>query len=803
MGRSQLRSSPRYALVLLSLTLAACERGSDQPPPRPAESPAPAAAPAEAPAPAVAPAPAEAPAVAPAPAAPAEAPPAAAPAAPAEAPPVAAPAQAPAVAAAVPAAPAPPAQPPAPPVQPAPPEQPAPGPGLAAVPIGGDDPAATRDTDGDGLTDARELELGTDPRIKDSDGDGRDDNLEASDNTHDGSSFLVFSPVIADLPLGAVQLVSQPVVTLHQKLGVSKEYTSVLEREDTITVEERTSEGGSVSRGVEESFAVSASVTVGVEASLTPSANVEVTAGVEATSTSSQETTAQWSAEKSRARSMALKQIESNTRGLSAETAGGKVLINAELVNRGNITWSLKTLKLVAYTLDSRTGKVGTIFPSLVQSGGASDTSVQPGKRVGPLTFEAELTLGQMQEFLGNPGGLVIAATHMELLDRSGVAFAHNMTEVMQRTAHVVIDYGPASGRGQAGSGISEHWVAIPGQHKQGMSLRQLLGDILRLQVEAGAPKLKLPFQEESAPSFQGLLSLGGFGTEQNRNGFWVVVHRRARDGGQSYETVEYNALKAAYELDEIRVQRREAVHLVFVTDRDGDGLADRSEHRYGTDPAVADTDGDGLEDGLEVLGWKLADGTPVSSNPLVPDADLDGVLDKQEREARTHPSRLVFDGTVPVVERCLVKATYVPSHKRYDLELTLLVQDPDQKDQELTVNVNWGGSTSMHQVRPGVEQTIKGMTTDQHYKDSPLIRLEIIDASANESMGEFVKFFGPLRKERAEFEKRLAAEYDPPPPNVLERFALSVASKHPSFYFHVMRYQHQFVVHEEPFQLR
>lgn len=57
--------------------------------------------------------------------------------------------------------------------------------------------------------------------------------------------------------------------------------------------------------------------------------------------------------------------------------------------------------------------------------------------------------------------------------------------------------------------------------------------------------------------------------------------------------------------------------------DSDGDGLTDKDEPKYGTDPFDPDTDKDGLTDGQEVLQYK--------TNPLEPDTDLDGLKDGAE----------------------------------------------------------------------------------------------------------------------------------------------------------------------------
>jgi hypothetical protein len=89
--------------------------------------------------------------------------------------------------------------------------------------------------------------------------------------------------------------------------------------------------------------------------------------------------------------------------------------------------------------------------------------------------------------------------------------------------------------------------------------------------------------------------------------------------------------------------------------DTDGDGLSDRLEISYGTNPLVMDTDGDGLKDGLEVTNGTdpldgdtdndgLLDGEEVAlgTDPKVGDTDSDGRLDGAEVDAGTDP--LKFD---------------------------------------------------------------------------------------------------------------------------------------------------------------
>jgi len=70
--------------------------------------------------------------------------------------------------------------------------------------------------------------------------------------------------------------------------------------------------------------------------------------------------------------------------------------------------------------------------------------------------------------------------------------------------------------------------------------------------------------------------------------------------------------------------------------DRDGDGLSNRDEERYGTDPKVADTDGDGIDDGEEV---------DIGTDPIVADTDGDGIDDGLELDIGTDPTAADTDG--------------------------------------------------------------------------------------------------------------------------------------------------------------
>ncbi len=94
---------------------------------------------------------------------------------------------------------------------------------------------------------------------------------------------------------------------------------------------------------------------------------------------------------------------------------------------------------------------------------------------------------------------------------------------------------------------------------------------------------------------------------------------------------------------DEIRLFPGDQLTLFFATDEDNDRLTDREEFLYGTSDTSADTDGDGINDFVEVrTGWTVSvlnkPSRVVYSDPRAVDTDGDGLTDVQEKNMGTDP---------------------------------------------------------------------------------------------------------------------------------------------------------------------
>ena len=188
---------------------------------------------------------------------------------------------------------------------------------------------------------------------------------------------------------------------------------------------------------------------------------------------------------------------------------------------------------------------------------------------------------------LDNSDRLVIRPASMALVGgRADVDLGLAAEDVRARTAEIILDYGDVHP-------TERYRVAVDTGIDTDLSLADVFSQRLNLDFEFGTGVL------DGRAMQDGLIRVGDVEMTEASSSYWLVAHER----GGATSTV-YTPLAAAWSADDVIVRRGDVVHLMYVTDRDLDGLSDRTEQAEQTDPLDADTDGDGIDDGVEVYGW-------------------------------------------------------------------------------------------------------------------------------------------------------------------------------------------------------
>jgi hypothetical protein len=509
------------------------------------------------------------------------------------------------------------------------------------------------DSDGDGLSDCTENYVSlTLPDFPDTDGDGRHDGFEWRLFDPENTNY-VYNPRIADLPTIAVDLKQLPVVEIDYTINQGQTKSIGTDFGGSSTQSIATGRGGEISEQVSYAHSINASLMLGTEVGVSASATgpeaeskfkAELTVGFESTVTQTQGSSVHWSQDESASRTATYQesQSESQTEGFSS--GGGRLSAVVEVRNSGVVGFRISNLALTAQLVDSlRPLAVETIGTMQYDGDEPLVADIPIGVSTGALTYKiSDLTWPGAQALMRDRRDITVAAASYILTDRNGNSTLLREDDVAALTATVIIDYGAGGGQ------VDRFRVAVrqPTGEKSITAL-DALEEILGLDVVQGVGVWTYPDGSGLTP--YGLKAIGTHAMSTSTNRYWQVAHNHNNEMGTLARTTDImNLVLNEFDLGDIVLRGGDRLVLRYIGDQDRDGIPDRVEVAYGTDPAKSDTDEDGLTDPEELYGWLTNLATPpcdegdlvlVFSDPFDNDSDDDGTFDGDEKAACSNPS--------------------------------------------------------------------------------------------------------------------------------------------------------------------
>lgn len=523
--------------------------------------------------------------------------------------------------------------------------------------VWGSDPL-NADTDGDSavpgtgsrssrLFDGAEVQVGSSPDDRDSDGDGRDDQEEI---VRGGGIQL---PTVADLPQFTVGI-DPTFKTIGVSIGIERTTGTTTTKEQSTT--KLTSEEQSQSHGFSAEFGFEASQEFETKGKVgVPSSAAEESSkfGFKESVTVGQ--TNKWSTSSSRESEFGKIQSDETSAETKIDPLG---CLEAELLisNPSDVGFKLRGIQVlpkiadrggeepaaaVLTTLQPVQGAPG--FDAACQGTAATADIVLPPGGSQEVVFQGQVDSGALLEYIADPAPMTFVMGKYEIVGTKSdstveTSYLPILEDVNKKDASVVIDFGD---RPTGPSGVQQYQVAANVRQQRG-SDGQLepagvsLGEVLpQLRIDG----VKLDPRYGPGTDRADLQSLGGLANAADANdGLWTTL---ASPGT--------GVAKAGVDFPDIRLKPGQAVFLRYLSDRDDDGVPDATETIDGTDDTTKDTDADGLTDQFETkVGWTVPIATPfdkptktryrVISSPLSCDADADGSPDGPGKGTKTDP---------------------------------------------------------------------------------------------------------------------------------------------------------------------
>jgi hypothetical protein len=459
----------------------------------------------------------------------------------------------------------------------------------------------SNDNDGDGLTNFEERYLySTNAEIADCDGDGVNDYTEIKDNTNS---------LIANIPDISFAMNNYPVITATYSQSVgssnSREISSGGEYSNTSTYSSQQQVNASIS----VALMVGGEISFGKDAGGKISGSLTTTVGAGFTQT--------WTSEQSTTMTKNWNDAQTTATSNDVTITGGTINVDVTFTNNSGQDFTIVDPKI------RLTGNGSTLSTAIGELSVSGNTDIYISSATGSNTTMRTFTTtisnpDLVKEIATQSSGLTAQLTNINFRTSLG-EIDTLMTNVYNRTAQVIVDFGTASSNRLIKKRVASHCKYNDFYTSQldryvPLTLKEAL-------VMAGVT----PTCGTDANGNYGITAIDSLKNGALAKGVWSVVC-------QMDDSLEmFSTSMGSYYPETTTVGQADIITCSYDFDQDSDGVSDRLESVLGTDPLKVDSDSDGISDKDELMGWRRttdAVGDTWETNPRLKDTDGDSLDD-------------------------------------------------------------------------------------------------------------------------------------------------------------------------------